>query len=201
MKKLIKVSFRYFQVLIILFSISCSTPDEEVVIQAYFDAHNEHDIKKAMSYYHDEIEFELKGTWIKSGKDEILTLETWDSTLNSHLKLESISIKGDTIFCKVIENNDWFDAAGITDLIHDPTTFIMENGKIRKVIAVPSKETSMQIGKVIQTIVNWSQETQDSTIYELLPEGQFLYSSDAALKWLDLIGRWQTSNEQNNKSQ
>ncbi len=120
-------------------------------------------------------------------------LEEWDATLNSNLKLESMTSKGDTVFCRVVENNDWFRAIDITDLVHDPSVFVVNNGKIKKIIVYPSEKSRKEIEAAIGELYQWSQKVQDSTINDLLQNGQFVYSAKAAEKWHDLFNRWKAS--------
>ncbi len=171
---------------------SCSKDEAQETVKAYFEAHNNHDVEKELSYYHQDIVFELKNTWTKKGVQEMKSLAVWDSTTNSNLKLESFQIKGDSVLCKVIENNIWFSEVGIKDLVHNPTIFIIKDNKIKKIIAVPSEETGKKIHQAIGSIMQWSKKKGDSTIYELLPNGQFIYSSESALKWITLFEKWKS---------
>ena len=174
-------------------TFSCSKNSNQKTVSAYISAHNAHNVEKALSFYDSSIVFELKNTWTKSGVEAMKSLEVWDSTLNSNLKLESVKVSADTVFCRIIENNDWFSAVEIQDLVHDPTVFIVKNGKIEKIIAYPSQETGKKIHQAIGSIMQWSQQSQDSTIYELIPNGQFVYSAEAAQKWTDLFSRWKSA--------
>ena len=167
--------------------MACAKENKEEVIKSYMEAHNTHDIEKALSFVDDQVVFDLKGVWVKEGKSAMKTLEKWDSTLNSNLRLESIKMVNDTLFCKVVENNDWFRSVGITDLVHDPVAFIVEEDKISKIIAYPSQETGQQIEAAVGSLFQWSAQVQDSTIHELIIDGQFIYSSDAANRWLELF--------------
>lgn len=114
-------------IFLVLLTIGCHQNNKSIV-KTYEALHNAHDIEKTMLLYHDDIQFELTGTWIKSGKSEIRALAEWDSALNSVLKFEAIDVKGDSVFCRVIEKNDWFKAVGIEQIIHDTTIFILEKG-------------------------------------------------------------------------
>lgn len=183
-----------FAILILgfLLILSCNKDETQDTITAYLDAHNKHNVSKALTFYHQDIVFELKNTWTKNGVEEMKTLELWDSTLNSNLKLESLKISGDSVYCKIIENNDWFTAVGIENLVHDPVIFLVEDNKIKNTIAFPDDKTGKKIEQVIGSIFQWSQKAQDSTIYELIPNGQFTYSPEAARKWLDLIKKWKS---------
>ncbi len=181
----------------LLVFISCSSKKPQEVIKSYISAHNNHDIEKALTFYDENIAFELKGIWTKKGVSEMQFLEEWDATLNSNLKLESMTSKGDTVFCRVVENNDWFRAIDNTDIVHDPTVFIVNNGKIKKIIAYPSEKTGKEIEAAIGELYQWSQKAQDSTINDLIQNGQFVYSAEAAKKWLELFKRWKASDSLN----
>ena len=173
--------------------ISCSKDKPQKTVVSYIAAHNAHDIGKAITFYEEDIIFELKGVWTKKGISEMQSLEEWDAALNSNLKLESITSREDTVFCRVVENNDWFGAVGITNLVHDPAVFVINNGKIKKIIGYPSEKTGKEIEAAIGALYQWSQETQDSTINDLIQNGQFLYSTQAAEQWLDLFKRRKAS--------
>ena len=175
-------------ILLCIVVLSCAEKqDHEDIIKSYMDAHNAHDIEKALSFIDDNVVFDLKGVWLKEGKAAMKTLEKWDSTLNSSLRLESVTKKADTLFCKVVENNYWFDAVGVNDLVHDPVVFLVKDDKISKIIAYPSQETGQQIEAAVGSLFQWSAQVQDSTIYELIIDGQFIYSSEAANKWMELF--------------
>lgn len=186
---------QFFFVIGFLIFTSCTHDEAQETVKAYIEAHNKHDVKKEVSFYHQDIVFELKNTWTKQGVEEMESLAVWDSTINSNLKLESFHVKGDSVLCKIIENNDWFSEVNIKDLVHDPTIFLVENGKIKKIVAVPSEETGKKIQQTIGSIMQWSQKKNDSTIHKLIPNGQFIYSSDAALKWMVLFKKWKTEQE------
>lgn len=177
----------------LLMVISCSNEKSQEVVKSYIAAHNAHDIEKSLTFYDENVVFELKGVWTKEGLSQIQSLEEWDAALNSNLKLESMISKEDSVFCRVVENNDWFDAVEITDLVHDPAIFVVKNGKIKKIIGYPSQKTGKEIEAVIGALYQWSQKAQDSTINELIQNGQFVYSAKSAEKWLNLFEKWKTS--------
>ena len=166
-------------------------PDRaESVVQSYFEAHNRHEIDKVLSFCHPDIVFDLENTWVKYGHEEIRQLEEWDSTLNSQRILEITRVRPDSIFSRVIERNDWFKAAGIEEVVHDQVLFIIEKDKIRRIEARPSARTAQELLSVMGSLVQWSQITGDSTLFSLMEGGEFVYSEEAALQWLDLLTRY-----------
>jgi hypothetical protein len=174
---------------IIFMVFSCTQKNNDLIIR-YEKLHNSHDIDEVMKLFHNDITFELIGTWIKSGKKEIRELEEWDSALNSNLTFKSISIHKDSIFYKVVEKNDWFKGVGIDELFHDPTIFIVKDDKILKIIANPNPETGKKIHKAIQSLYYYSNTARDSTINDLIVDGEFIYSKTAANKWKIIFKDW-----------
>ncbi|MCG2461451.1 hypothetical protein K8352_11875 [Flavobacteriaceae bacterium F89] len=121
----------------LLIALSCSKGRNQEVVKSYITAHNAHDIKKVLALYDKNVAFELKGVWVKEGLSEMQSLEVWDAALHSNLRLESTTSKEDSVFCRIVENNDWFGAVGITNLVHDPTVFVVKNGKNKKNYCLP----------------------------------------------------------------
>lgn len=178
-----------FVIGLLILVTSCSKEKNQDLIKSFISAHNAHDVGKTLNFYDQAVVFELKGVWTKEGLDEMSALEKWDSTLNSHLKLDAVTSKGDTLFCRVIENNDWFKAVNIFDVMHDPAVFIIKNEKINKIIGYPSEEIGKELEIAIGSLYQWSQQSNDATINELIQNGQFVYSAEAANKWLALFER------------
>jgi len=177
---------------------SCST-DNNYIVENYIKIHNSHDVQKSLSYYSDDITFELVGTWIKSGRKEIKSLEEWDSAVSSNLKLSLFKTSGDTLFYTAKEKNDWFTAIGIGKINYDSVLFILKNGKINKIIAIPSPEINVKIGKAMNSIMTWAAQTNIS-LSDLIPNGKFIYSKESAKKWLVLLKEWRKYNRlQSNK--
>lgn len=156
-------------------------------LREYEIAHNTHNVQRSLSFYDDSISFEIKDVWSKKGLKEIRELELWDSTLNSRLNIEIMYHKRDSFWCRVREENDWFKAAGIEYLIHEPATFVVRKGKIHSIQATSTQEANQKIGQAISSLFDWSQSNGDSTIYRLVSGNGFIYSPEAALQWIQLF--------------
>ena len=176
-----------------LIVISCDKENKVDIISSYFENHNNHDIENALNHYGEDVVFELKGVWTKTGLADMRSLEEWDAALNSHLRLESAEVSGDTVRCKVIESNDWFRSVGIDSLVHDPAVFVIRDGKFRHIMGYPSAETGKQVEAAMGKIFQWSAMTGDSTVYDLIHQGQFVYSTESANTWMELFGKMKDS--------
>ncbi|MGB5237467.1 MAG: hypothetical protein WBM43_11250 [Flavobacteriaceae bacterium] len=179
--------------LLSLLIFSCGDKRNTDTIKSYIATHNAHDVEAALGYYQTDAVFELKGVWTKKGLDEIRGLEEFDAVMNSHLELKDIREAGDTIYCKIVENNDWFGTMNIANLVHDPVIFVMRNNKFKHIIGYPDQQTGLEIEAAMGLIFQWSAKATDSVIYELLPNGAFVYSTEAGHKWKALFERMQKS--------
>jgi len=174
---------------LLLFLSSCSK-DNKTILQDYVSSHNSHNVEKSLSFYSEDITFELVGTWVKSGKEKIKELEEWDSATNSNLSFQIVREYGDTLFCTGEEKNDWFTAVGIETINYSSIKFVFENQLIKKIVAEPNPEVNEKIGKVMGSIMEYTALTNSNVISELLPDGEFIYSKDSAEKWLKLLKAW-----------
>jgi hypothetical protein len=177
-------------ILITSFLFSCYSNNESLLKQ-YVIAHNSHNINKSLEIYSEDISFELVGTWIKQGKDEIKKLEEWDAAVNSQLQFNALRESGDTLFCNGIEINDWFTAIGIEKITYDSIIFIFEEQLIKKIIAKPSSEINQKIGRAMGSIIDYTSKTNNNILSELIPNGEFVYSKENAEKWINLLEMWQ----------
>jgi len=176
--------------LISLFILSSCTQNNKSILNEYMNAHNSHNIQKPLAYYSDDITFQLVGTWTKNGKEEIAELEEWDSAVNSKLQFYVQKESGDTLFCYGTETNDWFTAIGINEIKYDLIIFIFDNQVITKIIAKLDPEINERIGRAMGSIIEYTTQTNNDILSELIPKGEFIYSQESAKKWLKLLGEW-----------
>ena len=187
------IIYRSFITICCLVLVSCASENKADVIKSYFSVHNNHDIENALNYYSEDVVFELKGVWTKTGLADMRSLEEWDAALNSQLRLEAAEVSGDTVRAKVIESNDWFRSVGIDSLVHDPAVFVISDGKFKHIMGYPSAETGKQVEAAMGKIFQWSAMTGDSTVYGLIQQGQFVYSTESANMWMELFEKMKDS--------
>lgn len=183
----------FFLSIVFIKFISPEIAHSQEIIYKYIEAHNSHDVQRELSFYHPEVVFEIENTWTKQGLREMEELARWDSTLYSNLHIEAIEWKNDSLFCNVIENDDWFSAIGIQNVKHERTLFVLKDEKILKIVAHPSEEIAKLISLRMEKLIEWSSTNNDSTIFSLLDNGRFVYSTANAAKWLLLFGKWHPS--------
>lgn len=175
----------------LLFS-SCA-PDLSERIRAYETTYNAHDVEKLMSFYADDIEFEIVGVWVRRGKEAIRELAEWDKATNLQMTISGIVVSGDTVTFRLVEKNDWWTLAGIGDVHYQPCVMVFRDGLISKLRATMTQEGFDRYAKQWPLIIGWAREHRGEVLNELLPGGKFIYGAEPAKKWLDLLRAWRTA--------
>jgi hypothetical protein len=182
-------------VCIALLASSCSSYLSERV-RAYEATYNTHDVEKLMSFYADDVEFEIVGVWVKKGKAVVRELAEWDKATNMHMTISDITVSGDTVTCKLVETNDWWRLAGMGEAYYEPCVMIFHNGLISEMRATMTQESLDAYARVWPSIISWARDHRSEELNELLPGGLFVYGAEAANKWIMLLQEWRAAKEQ-----
>lgn len=182
-----------FMVSILL--ISCA-PDLAERVKAYETTYNTHDVEKLMSFYADDVIFEIVGVWVRQGKQVVRDLAEWDKATNMRMTISNISVCGDTVTCKLVETNDWWKLAGMGEVHYEPCFMIFRKGLISEMRAKMVGSSVEAYRKVWPALYEWASENRGKELAELLPDGEFIYGAEPARKWLDLLREWRASQTQ-----
>jgi len=182
-------------VVFIALLVSSCAPDLAERVKAYEATYNAHDVEKLMSFYSDDIRFEIVGAWVKKGKTAVRELAEWDKATNMHMTISDIRVSGDSATFKLVETNDWWKLAGIGDVCYKPSVMIFHNGLISELRATMTQESLDAYAKAWPSIISWAKEHRKDELEELLPGGVFIYSAEAAKKWIDLLREWRAAQE------
>lgn len=178
-----------FSLLILV--ISCAKPDLRVLVKNYEQAYNSHDLEQIMSFYADDIKFEVVDVVELSGKIEVKGLTEYDIALNIQLMFENIKVRGDSAICDLTENNDWLKAMNIEAAHYSPTIFIFEDGLIQQIKATETPETKDAISSAVKALKEWTSKNRPEKLKEMMPEGKFVYNAINAKKVIELIHEWE----------
>ena len=186
----------FFQLGLSVMFLSCSTNLEDRV-KAYEEAHNKHDIDKVMSFYTDDIRFEIVGTWSKVGREQVRQLAEWDAATNSHMEISDIKVSADTVTFRLDEGNDWFRLLGVEVLNYEPCMMIFQDGMLKYLKAELSDVSMIPVQEAWQLMFQWASEERSKELSELMPGGEFMYSADYARRWLSLLSEWRDETNRN----
>ncbi len=183
--------------LISAITISCSSPQTpEDTVRAYIEAHNRHDVTKAVSFMADEIRFEMGSGWIRYGKDKIRQLQEWDSAVAGTLNISELTVLGDTVSCSLTEQNDWFRLLGIDTIHYDSAQFYFHEGSIIAIRAIINDKSASMIQNAYISMRNWAKIERPEALEILMPKGDFVYDAALAESWLALLREWRQATGQ-----
>jgi limonene-1,2-epoxide hydrolase len=161
-------------------------------VEAFQKTANSHDIKKTMSFYANDVRFEIAGTpMVIEGKEKLRKAIEEQFILNVHFTFTDIKADGNTVTYKVKEQSDWLKAMGVDALNYeyDRTTF--DNGLIKKEVAKPTQKSTEIMDEFRKSFEKWASENQGQEWAKLKSEG---ITKENVNKWLAIIRQWRESN-------
>lgn len=170
---------------------SCS-PKPIDLVMAYEHAYNSHDLGELLPLFADDATFELMGQFVLKGKEDIRNVAEHDFALHIHMTIDQVVQKGDTVFCELIEMNDWVEVSEIDEAFYS-AQFVFERGLIKHIGGTPTPETEKAFEKVLTPLLEWASEHRPEQLAEMMPEGKFVYNAENAGKSLALLREWKES--------
>ena len=181
----------YFLFLLLL-TTSCS-PKLDEKITAYQEAHNSGDVEKEMSFFAEDIKYEVIGQWKVTGKENLKKLAETDVVLNSHVIFTDIKSSKNKVTCKAEEQNDLLKNFGIDTLYHEFREFIFEDGLIKEVKTQPTQESADALRNSRSAFGRWAAENRREEFDEL--RSAAVITKDNVGKWLTLMRQWREESE------
>jgi DNA-directed RNA polymerase subunit F len=176
----------YFLFLLLL-TTSCS-PKLDEKITAYQEAHNSGDIEKEMSFFAEDIIYDVIGQWKVTGKESLKKRVEIDVFLNSHVNFTDIKSSKNKVTCKVEEQNDLLKVCGIDTIYYEFREFIFEDGLIKEAKTQLTQEGVDALRNVQRAFGKWAAENRREEVDEL--KSVRIVDKDIFVKWLALMRAW-----------
>ena len=170
---------------------SCS-PKPVDLVMAYQHTYNSHDLGELLPLFTDDSTFEVEGAFKLKGKDDIRRVAEYDFALHIHMTIDKLVPKGDTVFCELIEMNDWLEATDIEEAYYS-AKFVFQKRKIKSLSCQPYPETEKVFKSVFQSLMQWASRERPEQLAQMMKEGKFVYSAENAEKSLALLREWKES--------
>jgi ketosteroid isomerase-like protein len=94
---------------------SCSKPNLDDIVKEHIKAVNNEDIKKNLTFFADDIVFEIFDDVKLSGKDQLRGLMESDVVNKARLTINDMKVKGDTVIVDLTEKNEGYRLLGIEE--------------------------------------------------------------------------------------
>jgi hypothetical protein len=187
-----KILIMFCVVFPILLTTSCA-PSLAGRVKEFQKAANSGDVEKSLSFYADDVRFEIAGTaMVIEGKENLRKPIEEHFILNGRLTFTDIKVKGNTATYKVKEQNDWLKAAGVDALDYEYDQITFEDGLIKKEIAKPAQESMEIMAEFRKSFEKWASEKRGQEWAKLKSEG---ITKENVSRWLAIIREWRESKQ------
>jgi hypothetical protein len=177
-------------VFLILLTTACA-PKLADRVKAFQKAANGRDVEKSLSFYADDVRFELVGTpMVIEGKEKLRKPIEEHFILNGRLTFTDTKVNGNTATYKVREQNDMLKAAGIDALYYEYDQITFKDGLIKKEIAKPTRKSAEIMGEFRESFEKWASENRGQEWAKLKSEG---ITKENVHRWLAIIRQWRES--------
>ncbi|MFA5240154.1 MAG: nuclear transport factor 2 family protein [Phycisphaerae bacterium] len=166
-------------------------------VKAFHEAANSGDVEKLLSFYADDVKFEIVGTpMVIEGKEKLRKPIEEQFMLNCHLTFTDIKVDGNTVTYKAKEQNDMLKAAGIDALNYEYDKITFENGLIKKEIAKPTQQSAKAMAEFRMSFEKWASEKRGQEWAKLKSEG---VTKENVNDWLAITRDWHKEVKQKKK--
>jgi ketosteroid isomerase-like protein len=170
---------------LIFLTLACGQKPADIVM-AYQEAVNAGDVDKVMSLYSDQPRFSVPGLFDLQGPEALRGLAHYDRMLNTTLEFSGLEARGDTVFCRAKETNDWIETADIGEFYYQ-AVIVVRRGRIETIEATFTPETDRAFRRVMVPLTEWAKAERPDQLAEMMPQGEFLYNAGNAKKNLSLL--------------
>ncbi|UCB51618.1 MAG: nuclear transport factor 2 family protein [Candidatus Zixiibacteriota bacterium] len=194
MKRWVREVTALICVLLLCITVSSCSRKPLDVVKAYQHAYNSHDLGQLLPLIAEEATFQVPGHFDLKGKNDIRLVAEYDFALNIQMTLDRLTARGDTVYCELVETNDWLEAAGIDEAYYKGK-FVIGKGLIRHIRGEATRETQKAFQDVLNPLLEWASEERPEQLAQMMQEGKFVYNAENAKKSLALLKEWREVTE------
>jgi ketosteroid isomerase-like protein len=188
-----KILIMFYIVFPLLLTTSCA-PTLVDRVKAFQKAANSHNAEKLLSFYADDVRFEIIGTsMVIEGKEKLRKPIEEQCILNVHLTFTDIKVDGNTVTYKVKEQNDMLKAAGIDALHYEYDRITFKDGLIKQERARPTQESMKIMAEFRESFEKWASEKRGQEWAKLKSEG---ITEENVGEWLVMTRKWREEMKQ-----
>jgi|GEM_PF-1705210 len=164
-------------------------------IRGMEEAHNRHDLEKELGYYSDDARFEVVGAWAKEGKAEFRKLLELDVLMNSRLEFTDFRIEGNTVTCKVREQNDMIALLGMDAMMYEYAEHHFRGGLIQEVRTKLSDESLQAEERQFGLFEKWAAVNRPKELEEWKTSDPGDISKEKVTQWISLLMEWRKATD------
>lgn len=174
-------------VLSLVLTTSCA-PTLVDRVKTFQKVHNSHNVEKELSFFADDVTFEIVAYGTTEGKEQLRRGIERQAIFNSYLTFTDCKESGNTVTCKVMEENDLLKAAGIGPVHYDLSQYAFEDGLIKAMRARLAPESDNVLRAFRASFSKWASEKRPQEWAQLRAG---LVTKENVSTWLRLALEWQ----------
>jgi len=155
--------------------------------------HNDQQVEEFVSCFADTATFSISGGWSATGLAEIRGVAEWDAAINSRLQFSNVTVRGDTVFCRLREDNDWFRQMSLQSIIYDSVWVVIQNNKVVRVEALQRSTNLSRANRLFNDFLQWASRSRSGLLVHLMHGASFVFTKETAGSWLALLAEWRMS--------
>lgn len=190
-KPLLKISMThplpFLLSLILIMSFSCCyKPNLGDIIREHIKAVNNDDVEKNLTFFTDDIVFEIVDEMKLSGKDQLKELMESDVVNKARLTIHGMKEEGDTVIVDLTEENEGYRLLGIEEL-PIMTTYKFRGRLIEKVKLESTPEDAKLYDEKYKPFAKWASQEHPQE-FNKMDTGA--YTAENARLFLFLLKEW-----------
>jgi tetratricopeptide (TPR) repeat protein len=158
--------------------------------EAYRRAMNSHELQAVLACLAADYEFKVANSNYKVAKKDIVGHLEWDFATNARSSYSDIQIKGNTISTVITEQNDFYEAIGLSERKFGFTFVYDDKGLIKEAILEKSLSSSEAFDAAFKPALEWARKERPGELAEIYPNNNFVYNTQMAKRWLQLLSDW-----------
>jgi hypothetical protein len=128
-------------------------------------------------------------------RDAALGMLTWDFALHPRHRVESLTVRGDEVFARVHEDNDFSLLIGFPGWDATSTYTVDATGRISSQLYVP-KPGQPEWRPYLDAPLAWIGEHRPDVLPRIFPNGKLARSAEAAAEWVRILREWRAATGQ-----
>jgi len=172
--------------IMIAFLFSCSKPNLGDIVREHIRAVNSDDIEKNLTFFADDIVFEIFDDARISGKNQLRNLMESDVVNRARLTIIDMEAEGDTVIARLTEKNEGYRLMGIEEAPFR-ATYKFRGRLLEKVKLEGTPEGTKLWGEKFKPFAEWAGKERPQ---EFSKEETGGYTAENARLFLSLLQEW-----------
>lgn len=165
-----------------------------VVVERFVSGFGREQPRRLLRLFTPEPWVEIAGVGVVvQGRTGIGDLLAYGRAVRSRLKLLEIEVEGDSVVCRLAEENVWLELLDRNPLEYQ-AVFFLAGDKIGGIRIRLASSSQVELTPAGIRFLNWLRHYQPDAVRRLLPDGRFRFNEENGRMLVELVRRWRGQN-------